>query len=66
MRELSKAMKRALGKLSNNWQSASVLDESKQTLNALKARGLVERRGLLGATIPGFSRTSTEYRLKPE
>ncbi len=63
-REMSEAMKRALGKLNHTWQSASRLDENRGTLNALVKRGLAEKHINVGATYSGFARSQTDYRLK--
>ena len=64
MRQLSEAMKRGFGKLNHTWQSASKLDESRATLNALVKRGLAEKRINTGASFSGFARSQTDYRLK--
>ncbi len=62
--KLSKSMERAFSKLTVEWQSASRLGETRGTLNALRKRGLAERRSLGGASFSGFGTTQTEYRLK--
>jgi len=58
-------MQTALDALSDEWKSAYVLRQRMQTLDALVARGLAQRRGYgrLGAQ---WSPTTTiEYRLTP-
>lgn len=64
MKELSKNMKEALSKCTNEWQSAYEMGVKINTLDALKNRGLIERQYNLGAM--AFPRTGIEWRLIEE
>lgn len=57
---LSPAQSALLARMTDKWQSAHELGASLGTLNALKARGKVERRYLVGACV--MPREATVFR----
>lgn len=64
MQNLSAAQKKAMEKLTNNWQSSYGMGIGRNTLDALERKGLAQRMAGRGALFSPA--TSIKYRLKPE
>lgn len=60
MKKLTPTQVEVLSRITEMWQSAYELQASRATLNALVKKGLVQRRGGLGAILD--PRTSIQYR----